>query len=298
MKRLILFPILALILQMTACTPEDKNLNRPNGPTQQGNSSPQNLRVGTYGIPIWAFQNIEQVGSLVQACLASDKFAVAQNGNLFLKNCQLKYSISSDPSSKNAALTKERWDVKLTLRQNGTGFAVQAADGQMQTGTSTALVGKLNAYLTYKDKSFSFTLNEQNQLALDLSASGEVGSEADNLKLTQELSATGESVGSAWNLAQVDYQLVFLNKGQTFEVSGKNLNLNWVTPFCAEPNGTLTTLEVGKPSAQISLSATQAQQVISGKKKPWSQKFSGCLARSAGDKVRSSAALDFQFLFF
>lgn len=279
----------ATISILTACTPEDRNLNRPNNFNEQGNGA-KSLRIGAYGQTIWAAQNIEQVGTLMQLCLDSRKTSVVNSNNKLTKTCRLKLSSNADGTTKQAQVS-ETWLIDLNLKESGTGYSLIDGDGKLERGISTVQYKSVNAYIQYQNKSFSFAQGADDHFEVELSSAGEIGSDADSIPFNHQISGEGTTAPQSWNFSKLDQQLVLLKRNQTFKVTSENLKLNWINSLCAEPAGDTFATEVGKATTPIQLSATEAKQITSGGKKGWSQKFTGCQSRSV-------PSLNFEFLFF
>ena len=291
MKNTALFSILFFvsILTVTACTPEDRNLNRPNNFTDQGNLS-KGLRVGAYGQTIWASQNVEQAGTLTQLCLNSRKTSVVKSNDKISKSCRLKVNSNSDGATK-AAKVSEAWTVDLVLVENGSDYSVVAADGKLERGISTVQFKNINAYIQYQNKSFSMQESADGHFEIEVSATGEIGSDSDSIPFSHQISGEGQKSAATWNFSKLDHQLVLLKRNQTFAVTSENLKLNWINSLCAEPTGQMTATEVGKAAAIIVLSSNEANQVTTTGRKGWNQRFEGCRSRLV-------PSLNFEFLFF
>lgn len=291
MKNTALFSTLFLVtlLNLTACTPEDRNLNRPNTFNDQG-SPAKGLRVGAYGQTIWAAQNVEQAGTLIQLCLNSNKSAVVRANDRISKTCRLKVNSNADGASK-AAKVSETWSVELGLIDTGTILSVVNADGKLERGISTVQFKNINAYIQYQNKSFSVQESADGHFEIEVAATGEIGSDADSIPFSHQISGEGQLSASTWNFTKLDHQLVLLKRNQNFTVTSTNLKLNWINPLCAEPTGETTATEVGKASTLIVLSSNEANQVTTNGRKGWSQRFDGCQSRAV-------PSLNFEFLFF
>jgi hypothetical protein len=287
MKNTSFFSSLFLALTfLSACTPEDQNLHRPNNFTEQGGPA-NGLRVGSYGQPIWAVQNIEQIGVLIQNCLQSSKTRVENSADLKTKSCRLK--LNGDVAS--AAKLSESWKLDLTLKDEAGILKVVNAEGQLVQNLSTAKFKNISAYVIYQNKSFSFNLDDNNQFEIELSSNGDIGSDTETIPFIHQIDAEGTIDTTNWNFSKLDHQLVLLKRNQSFTVSSNSLKLNWVNATCAEPTGMTLATEVGKASASILLAPNEANQVVTTGRKGWSQKFMGC-------QDRAKPVLNFEFLFF
>ncbi len=272
-------------LTLISCTPADQDLNRPAKGEYSGQNNSQDLRVGTYGQPIWTLQNIEQVGSLMEMCLRDESFPQVTQNQQVIKDCQLRYS--------DRGTISEKWTLHLVLNKVNQGLEVVSADGNLQIGSAMATMGKTKIYLTYAKKAFSFRQNSQHEISVDISSQGEMGSEIETLKFAQDISATGIRSAAGWTLKSLESQLDLPNKGQSFQVESTQVDLQWVTPQCAEPKGELQTSEVGKSSDVIAFSGTEAQ-LTSQPKRKWSRSLKSCHDKGA----RTQAQFNLEYLFY
>lgn len=277
----IIIAIIALST-LTACTPEDKNLNRPNFNTQGGPSG-KGLRVGAYGQTIWAAQNVEQIGALMQFCLASDKTTVQKLNGIISKNCRLK------PVGNFV----EIWMINLNLKETSSGFSIISAVGEMLRGRAVATFNGTNITLRYDKKTFAFEENGNNQFALELFSAGELKSEKETIKFEHEITGEGVLSTQTWFFRDLEHSLILFDRNQVFRVSSNDLKLDWINPLCAEFSGMTLAVENNRAPTAIALSSKVATQKLpNGKDGSWNQKFnpSGC--------GRSSTVLNFEFLFY
>jgi hypothetical protein len=288
---LLLHIFLALnFFNLVACTPEDKNLNRPNSFNQQGNLSDKGLRVGAYGQPIWALQNFENIGILSQACLVSQGFEVLKSDGKITKSCTIRQNhIGADGGSQGF----DQWSILLKLKElNPSEYLIEKANGNLSRGVQTANYRGLRSYINYQDKSFILVRENDNKFHIKLEGSGELGSTNEVIKFIQTGFIEGEIQEQVWNISELNHDLVFLNRDQSFRVSSNAVKLNWIRTDCAEPEGITNALERGKPSADIILASNIAKKISDKGRLEWSQKFQNC------SEARSIHSLNFEFLFF
>lgn len=278
MNNSILNSILLVILSLSflACSPKDKNLNRPFFNKANGGKG---LRVGAYGQTIWAAQNVVQVGALVNGCLKLEGNPIKETNGVFEKSCKIKFQVEKKIT--------EGWDIKLNLSENNVSSVVLSAEGKLEKGAGTSKFKSDDVFLVYDEKTFKFTSNEANQFALELNSAGGVGTNADEIKFSHQIKSQGEIKQDSWAVNNLEHNLELPQRSQKFTVTSKALNLTWVNLLCAEISGEMEALETGRPPALIALNKTEAIQV--GKK--WTQAFNGCAARTMTE-------LNFEFLFF
>lgn len=260
-----------------SCTPEDKNLNRPNNFGAQGTAA-KNLRIGTLGQTIWAVQNVEQVGSLIRVCQDSGRPVENLNSKM-IKNCQLLYKADSKAS--------EKWNVKAELNDAG---EVIYATGDLVSGYTTFAFKSINGYTQFDQKSFVYSVVDK-KIKISVDSQGEIGSKVDNIKFVHEVAAQGTVDGQSWKLSNFEHELTLLNLGQGFKITSNDVTLDWSSPVCADATGIATAVEFGKEPSIVTFDATLAKS----EKPKWSQKIPKC-GTERGERKYSS--LYFEYLFF
>ncbi len=278
MNNSILNSILLAVLSLSflACSPKDKNLNRPFFNQANGGKG---LRVGAYGQTIWAAQNVVQVGALINGCLKLEGNPIKESNGMFEKSCAIKFQFEKK--------IIESWDIKLILSENNSSSVVLSAEGKLERGGGSSKFKSDDVFLVYDEKTFKFTSNEANLFALELNSKGGVGTKAEEIKFSHHIKSQGEIKQDSWAVSNLEHNLDLPVRSQKFTVTSKALNLTWVNLLCAEISGEMEALETGRPPALIALNKTVAVQV--GKK--WTQTFNGCTARMMTE-------LNFEFLFF
>lgn len=265
-----------LSFSFLACSPKDKNLNRPFFNQANGGKG---LRVGAYGQTIWAAQNVVQVGALINGCLNLEGNPIIEADGMFEKSCPLKFQFEKK--------IIESWDIKLKLSENNSSAVVLAAEGKLERGGGSSKFKSDDVFLVYDEKTFKFTSNEANQFALELNSKGGVGTKAEGIKFSHQIKSQGDIKQDSWAVSNLEHNLELPQRSQKFTVTSKALNLTWVNLLCAEISGEMEAIETGRPPALIALNKTEAIQV--GKK--WTQAFNGCASRMMTE-------LNFEFLFF
>lgn len=288
MRLLLLLTVSVSLL--VACTPKDKDLHRPNY-FKQGDGS-KGLRIGAYGQPIWALQNIEQVGTLMQLCFKSEEPLEVGPGGKTTKSCQIQYVHDFDLSEQSKSQISETWKILLVLKDNENGYALTSANGELEAGTSTVPYRGMNTYLKYHKKTFSYAADDKDLFSIILETTGEIGSEKDQIEFTEKSHSEGSSTAQSWEINQFEYQLALLNRNQTFNLSSGSMRLNWISPLCAEPAGEVQAVEQGKRPARIILSPVIAKQILDNGREGWkSASFEDC-------QGRAQALPNFEFLFY
>lgn len=103
-------------LILMGCEPKDNKLSGTRGAAGPSTQNLNFLKVGSYGQPIFAAQNLEQVGSLVKNCLVSDDFTpeerVVRGQNVLIKNCNLRLKNNVATKALTSTLF-EKWVISL-----------------------------------------------------------------------------------------------------------------------------------------------------------------------------------------
>ncbi len=265
-----------LSLGFLACSPKDKNLNRPFFNQANGGKG---LRVGAYGQTIWAAQNVVQVGALINNCLNNQSVPLKQANGVFEKSCTAKFEVEQR--------VLEIWKINLKLTENNVSSVVLLAEGKLERGDAFAKFNTTDVLMIYDAKTFKFTSSEANQFAIELKSTGAMGSTSDKIRFSHQIKSQGEIKTDSWAVTNLEHNLDLPDRSRNYSVTSSNLNLAWVNSQCAEISGETQAIETGRPPATIVLNKTEAKQVG----KSWAQEFKGCTERSATE-------LNFEFLFF
>ncbi len=265
-----------LSLGFLACSPKDKNLNRPFFNQANGGKG---LRVGAYGQTIWAAQNVVQVGALINGCLNLEGNPIKEENGGFEKSCVVRF--------QTELRIVESWDIKVKLSENNISSVVLAAEGKLTKGGGISKYKTDEVIIFYDEKTFKFTSNEANQFALELNSKGIVGTRTEAIKFSHQIKSQGEIKETSWAVSNLEHNLDLPQRSQKFTVTSKALNLTWVNPLCAEISGEMEALETGRAPAVIALNKTEAKQVGGN----YSKTFTGCPAQTKTE-------LNFELLFF
>lgn len=264
------FRILCLILTgfiLNGCQAKDNKLAPiPTGsanPNSQGTPS-NNLRIGSYGQPLVALQQIELIGSMIQTCLNDESYA-----------CRIKVS----DRTLGPQLIDQRWILNIKAPIISKNISeVQEINGALDTGQ---VFGKFkNEILLTEFISAEFTLKKNEDLSFNLEV-------LQNFKITSTqtseilmLKSTAKVMiqESAWVLTGFNSKLYSLKQNKTILSAAEQVQLSWKNPGCAEYAG-LFDVQDGANKAQITIDGLSAV-LSSASRIPWSQKLFGCAERS------------------
>ncbi len=274
------FQILCLMFAgfiFNGCQPKDNKLapvvSGSTSPNSQG-LPPSSFKIGSYGQPLLALQQIEQIGSMIQTCLSDESFA-----------CNIKMS----DGSLGPQLIDQRWSLSLkapVITKNIQN--VQEITGELVSGQ---VFGKFkNELLQTEFISAEFTMKRNEDLSFNLEV-------MQNLKITSPqaseillLKSTAKVMiqESVWILAGFNSKLYSLKQNKTILSVAEQVQLNWKNQACAEITG-LFDVQDGANKAQITVNGASAV-LTSASRTPWSQKLIGC-----GERQHSHQNYDFLF---
>ncbi len=295
MKRLLgLFSVLCLV----ACQPKDNSLNTQNPDFRnEGRVSSNNLRVGAYGLPIFAAQILEQLGALTSDCLQAEPEEIRssqESSDLQIKKCIVRVH---DQDRKGVSGAREKWQIQLVL--NSADNQLVSAQGEILSSQDYGQFRSTLVELQYSYKEFFMKVNPTTgHLEVEIQAYGETKSENSTLKFDYNLKAQGQEITHSttqWSFNNLKFDLKVRDpKSQVrnFHVSSKTLQLNWKSPRCAEITGEAETMDQAKQKDKrsIRLSPNKAE-LIATKGSPWSQNYDSC-------EVRKDPLRNFEFLFY
>jgi hypothetical protein len=259
------------------CQPKDNKLapviSGGTSPNSQG-LPPSGFKIGSYGQPLVALQQIEQIGSMIQSCLNNENFA-----------CNFKMS----DGSLGPQLIDQRWSLSFkapVITKNIQG--VQEITGELVSGQ---VFGKFkNELLQTEFISAEFTLKRNEDLSFNLEV-------MQNLKITNPqaseillIKSTAKVLiqESVWILAGFNSKLYSLKQNKTILSAAEQVQLDWKNRACAEYSG-LFNVQDGANKAQITVDGVSAV-LTSASRTPWSQKLIGC-----GERQHSHQNYDFLF---
>ena len=274
----LLFLIFAGLI-LNGCQAKDNKLAPPNnnkGTNLDSLGLPQNnLRIGSYGLPIVALQQIEQIGSMIQTC------QTAGSGD-----CRIKMN----DKSVGPQLIDQRWILKYKSSVETKNIQeVQEIYGELESGQ---VFGKFKNEILQTDfisAQFDLKKNEDQSFNLEvmqnLKISNSVASEILLLKTTTKLLIED----SVWTLKDLNSNLYSLKQNKTIYSAADQVIMSWKNSTCAEFAG-LFGVQDGQNKAQITVDALNAILTSQSKTK-WSQKLVGCDARDHSHQ-------NYDFLFY
>lgn len=283
---------LVCVLILMGCEPKDNKLSRSRS---GGGTSPQSfssLKVGSYGQPIFAAQNLEQVGSLVKQCLSIEDIEleerVVRGQTVLVKSCNIRQRSNIATKAVTSSLY-EKWNLDVYVEKSVSGeLRVLSASGSPQKAFGTGVLKSKTMDIEYRDKDFTLSLSAQNEFKVTFITNAMVESEDSSLEITTELEATGLAENDKWTVKDLNF--VMFAGGKKIEVKSQDLILNWQNT-CAEFTGVMASNN-GRFTDDITLVPGRADLVV--KKagvSPWSQEFADC-------KKRSTSFQNFEFLFY
>lgn len=259
-------------LLLAGCQPKDNKLAPPpsSNPSSQAQSTGQ-LKVGSYGQPLVALQQLEQMGVLIQFCLI--KTPVKDGA------CTVRFS----DQAQGPQLIDQRWVLDLKSDESPNGF--QQVTAELEAGQ---IFGKFkNEILHAEFINAEFTVKKTQGEFFDVSMMQNMNINGEIL-LTQ-IQAQLRMEGSVWTFTGIQSKLVSLNKNKTIQSSAKELQLVWKSSECAEATG-LFDVQDGANKAQISVNGLGAK-LVSSSRSSWSQKLVAC-------EKRRHSHQNYDFLFY
>lgn len=299
MKRIL---VLCSALILSACTPEDNKLTTPNVNSNSqngGQNGPQKgLRVGSYGIPIFVAQNLEQVGALVAQCSASETqpSPVTENGEeLLAKSCFIKIGKEMSDEDKKSATTysDEKWFI--TIFQKPSSGAIAKATGHLMNGSDGSTFKTKPVALLYNSKGFVYTAAGQS-IEIVIAASAHTGPSANvneidlAYRIDGKAQVKSEGESRAWDFSTLNFSMNIPDRKLSFDSSSQNLKLAWAHSQCANFSGEAQT-KASSDKAASTIQLTSDKATLKGGSRPWEQTYQGC------DK-RQESTRNFEFLFF
>lgn len=262
---------------LNGCQPKDNQLpplpNRSSNTNSQGLQA-NGLKIGSYGQPLVAMQQIEQIGSMIQTCLSEENF-----------NCKIKMS----DRSLGPQLIDQKWSLSFNAPVITNNIQnVQEIKGELESGQ---VYGKFKNELLQTEfisAEFNLKKNENQSFSLEVLQNLKVTSPQASEILLLKSSAVLKIQESAWTLLGFNSKLYSLKQNKTILSAAEQVQLSWKNSACAEYTG-LFDVQDGANKAQIAVDGLSAI-LTSASRTPWSQKLIGC-----GERQHSHQNYDFLF---
>lgn len=285
-----------MIFALGACTPEDNYLGPRSSSTRTQNSGPGGSpQIGSYGLPVFVAQNLEQIGGLWTLC--SPKFSTPSSelnsqSRLSPQECavNLGADLSDSSVTPETPVTYERWKLVRTVAE---GQAREQIEGDLEIGLDQVQFRGQTIQMLFDRKSFQISRNAS-QLQIQLNAVGVF--RMTNVALPfaygveAEATETFENQQRRWTLSKVSYRLNMLSQDLQFQGGFDQLQLSWINPLCADFEGRSSVVSrKDRTTAVILLDPKGA--VLEGGTRPWRKTFKNC-------QEQREPRRNFEFLFY
>ncbi|MFN8790864.1 MAG: hypothetical protein ACK5Y2_05340 [Bdellovibrionales bacterium] len=294
---LLRFPlIVAFAWALGACTPEDNFLGPSNSSTRTQNSGPGgSTQIGSYGLPIFVAQNLEQLGGLWSLCspkFSSPSSEVQPQSRLNPQECAVEVGPDlTDPAvTPETAFSQEKWKLVRTSEE---GAAREQIQGNLELGLDQVQFRNQTIQMLFDQKSFQISRNS-NQLQIQLNAVGVFRLTTVNLPFAYRIEADAtesfENQQRRWTFSNVTYRLNMLSQDLQFQGVFEQLQLSWLNSQCADFEGK-SKVESRKDRTTAVILLQTKGAVLEGGPRPWRRSFKNC-------QEQREPRRHFEFLFY
>ena len=288
--------VVAIVLVLGACTPEDNKLGPSNSSTRTQNSGPGGSpQIGAYGVPIFVAQNLEQLGGLWSLCtpkFSSPASDLEPQSRLSPQECVVDVGpdLTAPVITPETPFSQEQWKLVKRLERGADREEIQ---GNLELGLDQVQFRGQTIQMLFDRKSFQIIRNA-NQLQVQLSAVGVFRLTTATLPfaylIEAEATESFETTQRRWIFSKVTYRLNMLSQDRQFQGAFDQLQLTWLHSQCADFEGK-SRIESRKDQTTAVILLQAQAAVLEGGPRPWRKSFKNC-------QERREPRRHFEFLFY